>query len=64
MNTSRQSRFEAVLARISLGAVPMDGIYWLDPKGSAAADSSKRAQAPQANRSPVWPAFTKLLRRS
>ena len=64
MNTSRQSRFEAVLARISRGAVPMDGIYWLDPKGSAADGCAKRAQAPQANRSPVWPAFTKLLRRS
>jgi hypothetical protein len=62
MNTSRQSRFEAVLARISLGAVPMDGIYWLDPKGSAAACPSKRAKAPQANR--VWLSFTKLLLRS
>ena len=64
MNTSRQSRFEAVLARISLGAVPMDGIYWLDPKGSAAGCSSNRAQPPQANRPPVWPAFKKILRRS
>ena len=64
MNTSRQSRFEAVLARISLGAVPMDGIYWLDPKGRAAACSSKRAQPSQATDRPVWPALTKLLRRS
>jgi hypothetical protein len=64
MKTSKQSRFEAVLARISLGAVPMDGIYWLDPKGSAATDSSKRAKAPQANRSPLLLSFTKLLRRS
>ena len=65
MNTSKQSRFEAVLARISLGAVPMDGIYWVDPKGgSAAADPSKRAKAPRANRWPVSLSFTKLLRRS
>ena len=64
MNTSRQSRFEAVLARISLGAVPMDGIYWIDPKGSAAACSSKRAQPSQAADRPAWPSLTKLLRRS
>ncbi len=37
MSTSKNSLFEAVLARISLGAVPMDGIYWFDPKAAAKA---------------------------
>jgi hypothetical protein len=32
MNNHKQTLLEAVLARISLGAVPMDGIYWFDPK--------------------------------
>jgi hypothetical protein len=32
MSKSKHTLFEAVLARMSLGAVPMDGIYWFDPK--------------------------------
>jgi len=34
MNTPKHSLYEAVLARISLGAVPIDGIYWFDPKAA------------------------------
>jgi hypothetical protein len=42
MNTY-DTLFQAVLARMSLGAVPMDGIYWFDPKraGKLAAATSK-----------------------
>ena len=46
MSTSKQSRFEAALARISLGAVPMDGILWIDPKGYR---SESRAKGGDAN---------------
>jgi hypothetical protein len=35
MSTSKQSQFEAAMERISFGAVPIDGIYWLDPKLAA-----------------------------
>lgn len=41
MSTHRNKLFEAVLARISLGAVPMDGLYWFDPKWAAGAQPGK-----------------------
>jgi hypothetical protein len=34
MSTRNQSLFEAILARISFGSVPVDGMYWFDPKGA------------------------------
>ena len=56
MNTHKQRLYQAVLARISLGAVPVDGIYWFDPKGAGTPDagtskSHKRAVAPDRD----WP---------
>jgi hypothetical protein len=53
MKTSKHSLYEAVLARISLGAVPIDGIYWFDPKATARADASKPGKARDAGCSPV-----------
>jgi hypothetical protein len=44
MKTSKPSLYEAVLARISLGAVPIDGIYWFDPKPAARIDTSKQSK--------------------
>ena len=35
MSKAKHTLMEAVLARISLGAVPMDGVYWFDPKALA-----------------------------
>ena len=32
MSKSKHTLIEAVLARMSLGAVPMGGFYWVDPK--------------------------------
>jgi hypothetical protein len=32
MKIHRHTLFEAVLARLSFGAVPVDGSYWFDPK--------------------------------
>jgi len=37
MSKAKHTLIEAVLARMSLGAVPMDGIYWIDPKAVRAA---------------------------
>ena len=41
MNIHKQRLYQAVLARISLGAVPVDGIYWLDPKDAGITDAVK-----------------------
>jgi len=48
MSTDKRSRVERALARISLGAVPMDGIYWIDPKAAAKVVASKRNEAPSS----------------
>jgi hypothetical protein len=80
MSTSKQSQFEATLARISFGAVPIDGIYWLDPKMVARAraagvtepdSSSKRVEVrgetdgvTRTKRSPILLSLTRLLGRS
>ena len=44
MKTSKPSLQEAVLARISLGAVPVDGLYWFDPKPTPRVDASKQSR--------------------
>ncbi len=63
VNTRKHSLYEAVLARISLGAVPIDGIYWFDPKAAVRADTSKqtkaRAGAVDAGCSPDSPSLGK-----
>ena len=49
MSKSKHTLFEAVLARMSLGAVPMDGVYWFDPKvmRERAAEAAERAKSAQ-----------------
>ena len=32
MDKRKQTLYQTMLARISLGAVPVDGIYWFDPR--------------------------------
>jgi hypothetical protein len=69
MNTHKQTRLEALVARMSRGAVPMDGIYWLDPKdarvaGAMLAKSPERAAAPETDWSPASVPWSRLLRRS
>jgi len=47
MSKAKHTLAEAVLARMSLGAVPMDGIYWFDAKGmrhQAGGSHSSRAE--------------------
>ena len=51
MNTRKHSLYEAVLARISLGAVPIDGIYWFDPKATARPDAPKQCKPNDVNKS-------------
>ncbi|MDB6162439.1 MAG: hypothetical protein JWO04_6145 [Gammaproteobacteria bacterium] len=41
MNTPKRTLFQAVLARISFGAVPVDGSYWFDPKDAGITDAVK-----------------------
>ena len=45
MSKPKHTLFEAVLARMSLGAVPMDGVYWFDPK-----EMRERAEKQQAQK--------------
>ncbi len=44
MSKSKRTLFETVLARMSLGAVPMDGIYWFDPKALRERAEQQQAQ--------------------
>jgi len=48
MSTRKHALFEAMLARISLGAVPVDGLYWFDPR--AAREAAGKAAGAAANR--------------
>jgi hypothetical protein len=69
MNIHKQRRFEAFVARISRGAVPIDGVYWLDPKdarvaGAMLSKSTKRAAAPEKDWSPASVPLSRLLPRS
>jgi hypothetical protein len=64
MNKHKQALFQAVLARISLGAVPVDGVYWFDPKDArAAAPPSAPVPAADTGRSPVSPSWPQVLGR-
>lgn len=44
MSKSKHTLFEAILARMSLGAVPMDGVYWFDPKTMREHAEKQRAE--------------------
>ena len=69
MQTHKPTLFQAVLARISFGAVPVDGSYWFDPKDAGLADarlakSRKRAAVPEADWSPISVSLARPWRRS
>lgn len=63
MNGHKQTFFQAVLARISLGAVPVDGAYWFDPKDAPASQACRRPGTPDADWSPVSLSLSRPLRR-
>ena len=44
---THETLFHAILARISLGAVPVDGSYWFDPKDAG----TPGAEVPEAGTS-------------
>jgi hypothetical protein len=64
MNTPKHTLFEAILARISFGAVPVDGAWWFDPKDAGATKSCKPAAVPDADWSPGLLPLSQPLRRS
>ena len=64
MKTHKHTLFQAILTRISLGAVPVDGAYWFDPKDAGVAKSSKPARVPDAEWSPVSLSLSRPRRRS
>jgi len=76
MNTHRQTRLQALLERISFGAMPVDGMYWIDPKDVQLAQAriassreqataqNEGAAAADADRSPVSFSWLRPLRRS
>jgi hypothetical protein len=45
MSSTRQAQIDAILKRISFGAVPIGGFYWLDPKVVAEVHRRKVAAA-------------------
>ncbi|HEY3785110.1 MAG TPA: hypothetical protein VGL55_07520 [Steroidobacteraceae bacterium] len=52
MSVAKPSLFEAILARLSLGAIPVDGTHWFDPKKPAEESSQGRCEGPNASWSP------------
>jgi hypothetical protein len=64
MNIRTHSFFQAIFARISLGAVPVDGSFWFDPKRTGTANPPRRPQVPDADWSPVSLSLSRPLGRS
>jgi len=64
MSKSKHALAEAILARISLGAVPMDGVYWFDPKALRGRDSSDKSDAAKDSEKAVGCAGEGCERRS
>ena len=56
MSTRFTSLFETILARLSFGAVPVDGVHWFDPRDAAKSKQRSDEQShevPDADWSPV-----------
>jgi hypothetical protein len=63
MNIRKSTFFQAIFARISLGAVPVDGSFWFDPKRTGTAKPARRPQIPDADWSPVSLSLSRPLGR-
>jgi hypothetical protein len=50
MSSPKQTMAERILARISYGAVPMDGVYWLDPREARRAKVERSVELAQPAR--------------
>jgi hypothetical protein len=53
MSTRSQSLFQTILARLSFGAVPVDGVYWFDPRNAQAQKPRQSTRIPEVDWSPV-----------
>jgi len=53
MSVPRLSLFEIILARLSLGAAPVDGAYWFQPRKTSGHTRQHSQQKPEADRSPA-----------
>jgi hypothetical protein len=62
MSTRSPSLFQAILARISFGTVPVDGSYWFDPKDATRPRSRQEPSEVDADWSPVSLSVTRRLR--
>ena len=63
MNTPKSSLFQAILARLSFGTVPVDGAYWFDPRHTGPAEAPKRPEVPHVDWSPISISLSRHLRR-
>jgi hypothetical protein len=68
MSARSHSLFQAILARISFGTVPVDGIHWFDPRDVAAPKPRPRGaiadeDRPDADWSPIALSLTRRLPR-
>jgi hypothetical protein len=61
MSTRSPSLFQTILARISFGAVPVDGHYWFDPKNATRPKSRQEPADVDADWSPVSLSVTRRL---
>jgi len=59
MNAQRQALFHSILARLSFGAVPVDGSYWFDPRTPAPKPAPEPLELPDADWSPVGLSLTR-----
>jgi hypothetical protein len=60
---SQQTLFQTILARLSFGAVPIDGAYWFDPRHAGAARPAEQVKVPDADWSPVSLSLTRRWNR-
>ncbi len=68
MFTPKRSLFQTVLARLSLGAIPVGGTYWFEPKATegkkGVSTPDAHPPAPDAQWSPAGLRLSRPIRRS
>lgn len=52
MNTRTRTLLSSIIARVSLGSVPVDGTYWFDPRRPHDSAATERPPVPDADWSP------------
>jgi hypothetical protein len=64
MSSHSHSLFQAILARLSFGAVPVDGVHWSDPREVKAPEPRPSDEVPQVDWSPVGVSLSRHFRRA